>query len=78
VHLHRGGVVPGSGVHLTSARAGWRVLRTRLRRTPVDRLVAAGCRLGWGPRFSTSVEPHEIGELLALDAPVQWPEPALV
>jgi hypothetical protein len=30
------------------------------------------------PRFSTSLEPPEIGELLALDAPVQWPEPALV
>ncbi len=43
----------------------------------VGRLVAAGCRLGWGPRFSASLEPDEISALLALDAPVPWPEPAL-
>jgi EAL domain-containing protein (putative c-di-GMP-specific phosphodiesterase class I) len=43
----------------------------------VAALVAAGCRLGWGPRFSTSLEPGEVGALLARDAPVPWPEPAL-
>jgi predicted signal transduction protein with EAL and GGDEF domain len=43
----------------------------------VAALVAAGCRLGWGPRFSSSLGPDEIGALLALDAPVPWPEPAL-
>jgi predicted signal transduction protein with EAL and GGDEF domain len=43
----------------------------------VAALVAAGCRLGWGPRWSPSLDPDEIGALLALDAPVDWPEPAL-
>jgi diguanylate cyclase len=43
----------------------------------VGPLVAAGCRLGSGPRFSASLEPDEVAALLALDAPVEWPEPAL-
>jgi diguanylate cyclase (GGDEF)-like protein len=43
----------------------------------VGALVAAGCGLGWGPRFSVSLDPAEISALLALDAPVEWPEPAL-
>ena len=43
----------------------------------VGALVAAGCRLGWGPRFSDSLDADEVGSLLALDAPVPWPEPAL-
>ena len=44
----------------------------------VAALVGAGCRLGWGPRFSAPLEPAEVGALLARDAPVPWPEPALV
>jgi EAL domain-containing protein (putative c-di-GMP-specific phosphodiesterase class I) len=43
----------------------------------VGALVAAGCRLGSGPRFSSSLQADEIADLLALDAPVAWPEPAL-
>jgi diguanylate cyclase (GGDEF)-like protein len=43
----------------------------------VGALVAAGCRLGSGPRFSSSLRPEEIADLLALDAPVAWPEPSL-
>ncbi len=43
----------------------------------VGALVAAGCRLGSGPRFSDSLDADEVGSLLALDAPVHWPEPAL-
>jgi EAL domain-containing protein (putative c-di-GMP-specific phosphodiesterase class I) len=43
----------------------------------VAALVAAGCRLGWGPRFSASLEADEIGARLAGDSPARWPEPAL-
>ena len=43
----------------------------------VGALVAAGCRLGSGPRFPSSLDPAEVAGLLALDAPVAWPEPAL-
>jgi hypothetical protein len=40
-------------------------------------VAGAGWRLGSGPRFSSSLQADEIADLLALDAPVAWPEPAL-
>jgi diguanylate cyclase (GGDEF)-like protein len=43
----------------------------------VDALVAAGCRLGSGARFSDALDPDEVGALLALDAPFASSEPAL-
>jgi diguanylate cyclase (GGDEF)-like protein len=43
----------------------------------VAALVAAGCRLGWGPRFAPALDVAEIDALLAAGAALR-PEPVLV